>query len=187
MKDLNPQISLWRRAVCAISLIPRKSVSYFSKTNKKPRPGPGSGAHRTVALRPSRHDSPNDPLAGHSDYVAFEGPKHRVHSLLTSSYNYNTTYGAPGRIRTCVHFVRSEGHPSPLARTLNCLVRADGFEPPTTRSQGECASRLRYTRTILPISTAGGCPRYRTGLSGFSDQRFHLISLAAARFCRVIS
>ena len=32
------------------------------------------------ALRPSRHDSPNDPLRGHSDYVAFEGPKHCVDS-----------------------------------------------------------------------------------------------------------
>jgi hypothetical protein len=52
----------------------------FSKTNKKPRPESGSGARRTYALRPSRHDSPNDPLAGHSDYVAFEGPKHRVDS-----------------------------------------------------------------------------------------------------------
>ena len=180
MKDLNPQISLWRRAVCAISLIPRKTELHFSKSNKKPRPGSGSGAHGTYALRPSRHDSPNDPLAGHSDYVVFEGPQHRVHSLLTSSYYYNTTYGAPGRIRTCVHFVRSEGHPSPLARTLNCLVRVDGFEPPTTRSQGESASRLRYTRTNWAILT-GGCPRYRAGLSGFSDQRFHLISLAAAR------
>jgi hypothetical protein len=100
--------------------------------------------------------------------------------LLTSSYNYNPTYGAPGRTRTCVHFVRSEGHRSSLARALNCLVRVDGFEPPTTRSQGECASKLRYTRTILAIST-GGCPRYRSGLSGFSDQRFHLISLAASR------
>ena len=33
------------------------------------------------ALRPSRHDSPNDPLRGHSDYVAFEGPKHCVDSF----------------------------------------------------------------------------------------------------------
>jgi len=50
----------------------------FSKSNKKPRPRSGSGARRTYALRPSRHDSPNDQLAGHSDYVVFEGPKHRV-------------------------------------------------------------------------------------------------------------
>lgn len=93
--------------------------------------------------------------------------------------NSSTTCGASGRIRTCVHFVRSEGHQSSLARTLNCLVRVDGFEPPTTRSQGECASRLRYTRTTW-TSQDGGYPRYRTGLSGFSDQRFHLISLAAS-------
>ena len=91
----------------------------------------------------------------------------------------STNCGASGRTRTCVHFVRSEGHQSSLARTLNCLVRVDGFEPPTPRSQGEYASRLRYTRTNLAIST-GGCPRYRTELSGFSDQRFHLISLAAS-------
>jgi hypothetical protein len=52
----------------------------FSKTNKKPRPGSGSDARRTYALRPSRHDSPNDPLAGHSGYVAFEGPEHHVDS-----------------------------------------------------------------------------------------------------------
>ena len=40
------------------------------------------------ALRPSRHDSPKDPLRGHSDYVAFEGPKHCVDSpsLVSSSY-----------------------------------------------------------------------------------------------------
>ncbi len=94
-------------------------------------------------------------------------------------YNCSAISGASGRTRTCVHFVRSEGHRSSLARTLNCLVRVDGIEPPTPRSQGECASRLRYTRTNLVIST-GGCPRYRTGLSGFSDQRFHLISLAAS-------
>jgi hypothetical protein len=93
--------------------------------------------------------------------------------------NGSTICGASGRTRTCVHFVRSEGHQSSLARTLNCLVRVDGFEPPAPRSQGEYASRLRYTRTNLVIST-GGCPRYRTGLSGFSDQRFHLFSLAAS-------
>jgi hypothetical protein len=36
------------------------------------------------------------------------------------------------------------------------MVRVDGFEPPATRSQGECASWLRYTRTnfdrILPCA-----------------------------------
>jgi hypothetical protein len=65
--------------------------------------------------------------------------------------NCSTIFGASGRTRTCVHFVRSESHQSSLARTLNSLVRVDGFEPPTTRSQGECASRLRYTRTNLAI------------------------------------
>ena len=33
-----------------------------------------------------------------------------------------TTCGASGRTRTRVHFVRSEGHQSPLARTLKSLV-----------------------------------------------------------------
>ncbi len=97
----------------------------FSKTNKKPRPESGSGARRTCALRPSRHDSPNDPLAGHSDYVVFEGPKHRVDSLwLLSKLTVAQLMicGAPGRIRTCVHFVRSEGHQSSLARALITLV-----------------------------------------------------------------
>ena len=44
----------------------------------------------------------------------FEEPKHHI-DLLRSS-------GAPGRTRTCVHFVRSEGHLSALARTLKPLV-----------------------------------------------------------------
>ena len=44
----------------------------FSKSNKKTRPKPGLVRTARNALRPSRHDSPNDPLAGHSDYVAFE-------------------------------------------------------------------------------------------------------------------
>ena len=174
MGGLEPPGPVLETGSVATSLTPS-----FSKTNKKPRPESGSGAHCTYALRPSRHDSPNDPLAGHSDYAAFEGPKHHVNSPSERLRNCRSTCGASGRTRTCVHFVRSEGHQSSLARTLNCLVRVDGFEPPTPRSQGECASRLRYTRTNLVIST-GGCPRYRTGLSGFSDQRFHLISLAAS-------
>ena len=29
------------------------------------------------------------------------------------------------------------------------LVRVEGFEPPTPPSQAECASRLRYTRTLV--------------------------------------
>ena len=36
--------------------------------------------------------------------------------------NCNSTCGASGRTRTCVHFVRSEGHQSSLARTLKTLV-----------------------------------------------------------------
>jgi hypothetical protein len=48
-----------------------------------------------------------------------------------------------------MHFVRSEGHLFVLARAQNLMVRVDGFEPPATRSQGECASWLRYTRTNL--------------------------------------
>ena len=94
----------------------------FSKTNKRPRPGSGSGAHCTCALRPSRHDSPNDPLAGHSDDVAFESPKHHVNSPSEHLRNCGSTCGASGRTRTCVHFVRSEGHQSSLARTLKTLV-----------------------------------------------------------------
>ena len=148
MKDSNPQISIWRRAVCAISLIPRKTKSQFSKTNKKPRPGSGSGARRTHALRPSRHDSPNDPLAGHSDYVVFEGPKHCVDPVLTSSYYYNTTYGASGRIRTCVHFVRSEGHPSSLARTLKSGQgrRISTFD---AASQAQSVGKLHHTLQMV--------------------------------------
>jgi hypothetical protein len=127
MKDSNPQISLWRRAVCAISLIPRKTGSQFSKTNKKPRPESGSGARGKCALRPSRHNSPNDPLAGHSGYVVFEGSKHCVDWLLTSSYNYNATYGASGRIRTCVRgprgrvFVRGVEYTSFVAKAIHPL------------------------------------------------------------------
>ena len=96
------------------------NFTLFSKINKNNRPG--SGAHSTYALRPSRHDSPNDPLAGHFDYVAFEGPKHHVNSPSGCLRNCRTICGASGRPRTCVHFVRSEGHQSPLARTLKSLV-----------------------------------------------------------------
>ena len=126
---------------------------------------------------------------------------HCVDPLITRSYNYNTTYGASGRIRTCVHFVRSEGHRSSLARTLKpgqgrristfdaaSQARSVGRLHHTLKVVGELrielrprASKARMQRiTLFPD---GGCPRYRTGLSGFSDQRFHLISLAAACFC----
>ena len=57
----------------------------FSKSNKKTRPKPGLVRTARNALRPSRHDSPNDPLRGHSDYVAFEGPKHRFDSFASST------------------------------------------------------------------------------------------------------
>ena len=100
----------------------------FSKTNKKPRPESGSGARRTCALRPSRHDSPNDPLAGHSDYVVFEGPKHlSIHSgvfvtlLSKLAGGQLMTCGAPAGLNF-VHFVRSGGHQSSLARALITLV-----------------------------------------------------------------
>jgi hypothetical protein len=58
------------------------------KEQQKARPKPGLVRTAQNALRPSRHDSPNDPLRGHSDYVAFEGPKHCVDlpSLLSSFY-----------------------------------------------------------------------------------------------------
>ena len=54
MKDSNPQISLWRRAVCAISLIPRKTNSYFSKSNKKP------GLSRVWCVQLEMHSDPQD-------------------------------------------------------------------------------------------------------------------------------
>jgi hypothetical protein len=54
MKDSNPQISLWRRAVCAISLIPRKISSHFSKSNKKP------GLSRVWCAPHEMHSDPQD-------------------------------------------------------------------------------------------------------------------------------
>ena len=110
-------IRLWRPTFCPSELHP-----HFQRTNKRPRPGSGSGAHCTYALRPSRHDSPNDPLAGHSEYVAFEGAKHHFNSPSERLRNCSSICGASGRTRTCVHFVRSEGHQSALARTPKTLV-----------------------------------------------------------------
>jgi hypothetical protein len=66
----------------------------------------------------------------------------------------------------------------PLWRGRSTSGPGGRIKQPTPRFQGECSSSLRHTRTKLELSN-GGCPRYRTGLSGFSDQRFHLISLAA--------
>ncbi len=110
-------IRLWRPTFYQSELHP-----HFQRPIKDPDLGRGL-VHRTYALRPSRHDSPNDPLAGHSDCVAFEGPKHHVKfTIRTFEKLCGSTCGASGRTRTCVHFVRSEGHQSPLARTLKSLV-----------------------------------------------------------------
>ncbi len=54
MKDSNPQISLWRRAVCAISLIPHNTDSHFSKSNKKP------GLSRVWCAMHKMHSDPQD-------------------------------------------------------------------------------------------------------------------------------
>ena len=50
----------------------------FSKTNENPDLSRGLMLISTHALRPSRHDSPNDPLRGRSDHAAFEGTEHHV-------------------------------------------------------------------------------------------------------------
>jgi hypothetical protein len=110
-------IRLWRPTFCQSELHP-----HFQRSIKDPDLGRGLVLVARNALRPSRHDSPNDPLAGHSDYVAFEGPQHHFHSPSERLRNCGSTCGASGRTRTCVHFVRSEGHQSSLARTLKSLV-----------------------------------------------------------------
>ena len=51
----------------------------------------------------------------------------KVLSITSSHHHFfedicSTNCGASGRTRTCVHFVRSEGHQSSLARTLKSLV-----------------------------------------------------------------
>jgi hypothetical protein len=55
MKDSNPQISLWRRAVCAISLIPRKKPSFdFQRPIKNP------DLSRGLVLVALMHSDPQD-------------------------------------------------------------------------------------------------------------------------------
>ena len=71
----------------------------------------------------------------------------------------------------CTSFVAKAIHPLWHGR-LNLLVRVDGFEPPTTRSQGEGASRLRYTRTNLDISKMVAAPGIEPDSLAFRTSAF---------------
>lgn len=71
-QDLNLQVAgLESAAPNRIAL--HSHIDRLSKTNKKPRPEPGSGY--TAASRPLRHDSPH-PLSGNDDVVFYESGLH---------------------------------------------------------------------------------------------------------------
>lgn len=63
-----------RKAVLEAAGLPVSLHSHCQRTNKKPRLSGGLVLQN--ALRPSKHDSPHDPL-GHPGYPAFEGLMHR--------------------------------------------------------------------------------------------------------------
>lgn len=68
---------------------------------------------------------------------------------------------------------------SPIYFNQNRLIKMVGVEDFETS-----ASRTRNVCSASELHPDGGWLRYRTGLSGFSDQRFHLISLPAASTSR---
>lgn len=87
-QDLNLQVAgLESAAPNRIAL--HSHIDRLSKTNKKPRPEPGSGY--TAASRPLRHDSPH-PLSGNDDVVFYESGLH-VRTVL--DYSYATLFVDP--------------------------------------------------------------------------------------------
>ena len=90
----------------------------FSKSDKKP------GLSRVwCAMRKMHSDPQKTTLLVTRFQIVLAIPSLEVFNDTSRHPSINAiTCGAPGRTRTCVYFVRSEGHPSALARALKSLV-----------------------------------------------------------------
>jgi hypothetical protein len=80
-----------------LSLRPRFSFTNCQRAIKNPALG-RVRCIKTNTLRPSRHDSPNDPL-GHSGYLVFEDLLHKSHSQLQSTSIRDALQFSPCRDR----------------------------------------------------------------------------------------
>ena len=92
----------------------------------------------------------------------------KVLSIMSIHHHFfedicSTNCGASGRTRTCVHFVRSEGHQSSLARTLKSLVGELRIE---LRPRAPMARMQRIT--LFPVVPARAS---RTASLKFSAER----------------
>ena len=116
---LEPSIRLWRPAVVAsLRLHP-----HFQRPIKNP------DLSRGLVLIAHMHSDPQDTTPQMTRLPVILTMSRlkvlsitSIHLSLNFEHNCSTTCGASGRTRTCVHFVRSEGHQSSLARTLKTLV-----------------------------------------------------------------
>ena len=102
-------IRLWRPTFYQSEVHPQ-----FQRTNKTPT---WVGVWCSIEM----HSDPQDTTPQMTRFAVILTMS-RFDVLSIASIPFTTSSGASGRTRTCVHFVRSEGHQSALARTLKSLV-----------------------------------------------------------------